>query len=245
MKHINTWLRTLLCVVLTAVLLSAAAMPALAVGNSSTLATSGSRYVVTASGLNVRAGAGMQYSVVTVAVRGTQVTYISNLRGWWYVRLNNGTTGYVDKQYLTPVNATKTGNYTVTASILLMRSRPNTGSSRVGKLNRGTNVYVSDLNGDWGYVTYNGTSGWVALKYLSASSGTPKVATKVTAGSVYTVIANALNVRRAASAGSTRLDTIKNGTTVRVSQVTGNWAYVTYTKNGKVKQGWVSTNYLG
>ena len=148
MKHFATWLRTLLCAALVAALMSATAMPALAVGQSTTLATSGSRYIVTASGLNVRAGAGMGYSVITVAPRGTSVTYISNSRGWWYVRLSNGTTGYVDKQYLTPASASDTGTYTVTASVLLVRARPNTSGKRVGRLTKGTNVYVSQLNGD-------------------------------------------------------------------------------------------------
>ena len=187
----------------------------------------------------------MQYSVITVATRGTKMTYLSSNRGWWYVRLSNGTTGYVDKQFLTPASASKTGSYSVTASILLVRAEPNTNAKRVGKLTKGTNVYVSRLNGDWGYITYNGTSGWVALKYLSTSSGSATPAASVKSGNVYTVIADALNVRRSASASSTRLDTIKKGTSVRVTQVSGNWAYVTYSKNSKIRQGWVSTSYLG
>lgn len=245
MKHFIKWIRTLACVALVVVLMSAAALPALAVGQSSTLATSGSRYIVTASGLNVRSGAGMRYSVITVAPRGTQVTYISNNNGWWYVRLASGTTGYVDKQFLTPVSASDTGAYTVTASVLLMRNRPNTSGRRVGKLMKGTNVYVTQLNGDWGYVSYNGVSGWVALRYLKATSGSVKPASKISTGNVYTVIANALNVRKSASSHATRLDTISGGTSVRVNQVSSGWAYVTYTKNGRVKQGWVSTSYLG
>ena len=245
MRQINRWIRTFLCALLTVVLL-ASAVPALAVGQSSTLATSGSQYIVNASGLNVRSGAGMQYSVVKVASRGTKLTYVSSLNGWWYVRLSNGTTGYVDKQFLTPVSASSTGNYTVTASTLLVRAQPNTNAKRVGKLSKGTNVYVSRLNGDWGYISYNGTTGWVALKYLSTSSGgSASAAANVKSGNVYTVIAKALNVRRSASASSTRLDTISSGTSVRVTQVSGKWAYITYTKNGKARQGWVSTSYLG
>ncbi len=245
MKHIATWMRTLLCAALIAVLMSAAALPALAVGQSTTLATSGSKYIVTASGLNVRSGAGMGFSVIAVAPRGATVTYISNSRGWWYVRLSSGTTGYVDKQYLTPVTAAETGTYSVTASVLLVRARPNTSGKRVGRLTKGTNVYVSQLNGDWGYISHNGTNGWVALRYLKATGGSVQPATNITAGSVYTVIAEALNVRAGASSGATRQDVITSGTSVRVSQVSNGWAYVSYTKNGKTRQGWVSTRYLG
>ena len=151
MKHVNTWLKTLVCVVLTAVLISTAAMPALAVSGSSTLASSGSVYVVTARAVNVRAGAGTKYTVVNIVTHGDKVTYLSSYNGWWYVRLSNGSTGYVDKQFFSPVSSTKTGTYTVKANILLLRSKPNTNSSRVAKIKRGTKLYISDLNGDWGY----------------------------------------------------------------------------------------------
>lgn len=231
----------MLCALL-AVLLLALSVPAMAVSGSSTLADSGEKYVVTASSLNMRAGAGTDYQVIEHLHRGTEVTYLSSKNGWWRVRLSDGTSGYVDKQYLTPSNADETGSYTVSATLLAMRAEPKTKSKRVAKLARGTVVYVSQLNGDWGYVSYNGQHGWVAIKYLK-KGGAYASAASIKSGSTYTVICDTLNVRK--RAGGRRIDTIKSGTSVRVTSVSNGWAYVSYSKGGRVREGWVSTQYLG
>ena len=237
-------MKKLACLLLILGTLWASASPALAVSGSSTLASSGAKYVVTASALNVRSGAGKSYSVIATAYRGKEVTFISSKNGWWYVRLANGTKGYVDKQYLTPVSATETGSYTVTVSTLLMRATPNTKSRRVGKLSKGTVVNVTELNGDWGYVTCNGTKGWVAIKYLAKSSANASGAAIAVGGS-YTVTADILNVRKRGSTSAARIGKLKKGEAVRVSQISGSWAYVSYTSGGVIRQGWVSAKYLG
>ena len=189
----------------------------------------------------MRAGAGTEYLVIKHLRRGTKVTYLSTKSGWWRVRLSDGTTGYVDKQYLTSVSADQSGSYTVSAARLSLRATPNTKSKRLATLTRGTVLYVSKLNGDWGYVTHGGQSGWVAMKYLKKGGETK--AADVKAGSTYTVMCETLNVRRRAN--GTRIDTLKQGTTVRVTRVSGDWAYVSYSKRGRVKEGWVSVKYLG
>lgn len=230
-------------IVLAAVLCTAA-VPAFAVSGSSTLAKSGEQYIVTASSLNVRAGAGMGYSVLTRAPRGSSVTYISQSRGWWYVRLSNGTTGYVDKQYLTRTAVNNTGLYTVTVDKLLIRAEPKTTAKRLGNLKKGTTVSVSHLNGDWGYVSVDGKTGWVALKYLK-KGGTATSAASVSTGNTYVVIADKLNVRSRASSSASRIDVISSGTSVRVTKKSGDWAYVSYMSGSKIKEGWVSVKYLG
>ena len=242
MNRIAVRARRLMCALLVALTLCASLpMTALAVSGSSTLADSGDQYIVTANSLNMRAGAGKDYLVIKHLRRGTKVTYVSEKNGWWRVRLAGGTTGYVDKQYLTPVSADQSGSYTVSVSKLCMRATPNTKSRRLAKLSRGTVLYVSKLNGDWGYVTHGGQSGWVAMKYLTKGGETK--AADVKAGNTYTVMCETLNVRRRAN--GTRIDTLKQGATVRVSRVSGDWAYVSYSKGGRVKEGWVSVKYLG
>jgi N-acetylmuramoyl-L-alanine amidase len=68
---------------------------------------------------------------------------------------------------------------------------------------------------------------------LQASASTKSVGT-------YSVNATALNVRKAASASSASLGTLKHGTKVSVSKWSGNWAYMA---SGKLK-GYVSGTYL-
>lgn len=242
MKRITVCARRIVCALLVALTLGASwSAPALAVSGSSTLASSGDQYVVTARSLNMRAGAGMEYLVIRHLRRGTKVTFLSTKSGWWRVRLSDGTTGYVDKQYLTSVNADQSGSYTVSASRLSLRAMPTTNSKRLALLARGTVLNVSQLNGDWGYVTHGGQSGWVAMKYLKKGGETK--AADVKAGSTYTVTCDRLNVR--GRANGTRIDTLRQGATVRVSSVSGDWAYVFYTRNSRVKEGWVSVKYLG
>ena len=98
MKHIATWMRTLLCAALVVVLVSAA-MPALAVGQSTTLATSGSKYIVTASGLNVRSGAGMKYPILNSYAPGTPVTILTPGAEWDFVKIG-GLYGYMMEQFI-------------------------------------------------------------------------------------------------------------------------------------------------
>ncbi|MBR0464299.1 MAG: SH3 domain-containing protein [Clostridia bacterium] len=238
MKTTSRWIRALVCLVLALTLCATAVAPAMAVGQSSTLATSGGTYYVNCSGLNLRSGASMGNNIIGVLGRGTKVTYSSSKNGWWYVSTPKGY-GYVDKQYLAPSTQSSSGTYYVTATTLNIRSKPNTGSSIVGHLSHGSSVSVTKLNGDWGQIS---SGGWVALRYLSKSSQ-GKVTIK--SGSTYRVKASALNVRASASTSGGKLDIISRNTSVYVQKTSGGWAYVRYTKSGKTKYGWVSSSYLG
>ncbi len=95
------------------------------------------------------------------------MTYLSSENGWWLVKFSNGATGYVDKQYLSPMSAASTGKYYVIASRLNARTGPSTSSRIIGALRYGSVVTVEKLNGDWAYVSYKGYHGWVATQYLS------------------------------------------------------------------------------
>ena len=146
-------------------LIGLSAVPALAVGQSTTLANSGDRYYTTTA-LNYRsspANLGASNRIGTFP-GGTAVTYQRNQNGWWYVTSSRGN-GWVDKQYLTRYNARYTGTYRTTAA-LNVRSFPSTNSYRRGVLARGARIRVLQLNGDWCRINYRGYTGWVASKYL-------------------------------------------------------------------------------
>ncbi|MBQ8955274.1 MAG: SH3 domain-containing protein, partial [Clostridia bacterium] len=65
--------------------------------------------------------------------------------------------------------------------------------------------------------------------------------TTIAAGGTYRVTASRLNVRSSASSSSAIKGTLASGTSVTVTRLSGNWAYVTY-RGG---EGWVYTSYLG
>ena len=225
--------RTVVCLVLAVMLLMA----------SAALADVGDRYRVTASRLNVRYGAGTEYSVRTVVSNGEIVKYQSAVGNWWKVQLPDNSEGYVDSKYLTFQGSVQgTGYYTVTAKILNIRASASQSSGVVGGVDYGTKVYVSQTNGNWGYIGINGVYGWVSMSYLKAESPPTK---DLTVGKAYKVSGGSVNVRSGAGTSYSQLDSISEGTAVIIAKKSGNWAYVGYVSGGYVKQGWVSMTYIG
>lgn len=231
---------------LLAVLLIGQAMPAFAVGQSSSLAKKGNQYIVTAKKLNCRYGPGMGYGVVAIFEKGTRLTYYGNNDGWWKVISSNGTAGYVDRQYLTPVTVEKKGNYFVTATSLNIRKQPKMSAGVRGTVKKGTIVTVSKQNGDWGYVSAGASvQGWAALKYLSKSQSASAANTaKPSTKKMYEVVADVLNVRSGSSTRARKIDTIRYGEDCYILALDGNWGRIVYKEKGKYAYGWVNLDYL-
>lgn len=60
----------------------------------------------------------------------------------------------------------KTGKYKIDVnSSLNVRSGPGSAYSKIGSLYNGTEVTVTEVSGDWGKMTYKGTTGWISLMY--------------------------------------------------------------------------------
>ena len=58
---------------------------------------------VTASSVNLRSGAGTGFSILTTLTKNTEFTFISETvynNGWYHIRLDNGTEGYISKDYI-------------------------------------------------------------------------------------------------------------------------------------------------
>ena len=164
MKAMN-WVKRIVCVMLVCMMLVATALPAMAVGHSSTLAKKGDKYYVIARALNVRTSAEMDNNVKTSIKRGKKVEFRYEKNGWWYVRYGSGKYGFVDKQYLTRANVRKKGTYRTTG-YLNVRSFPRDDAKIRGTLKKGAKIKILQLNGDWCRINYKGKEGWVAAKYL-------------------------------------------------------------------------------
>ena len=72
--------------------------------------------------------------------------------------------GFATPDYDNARTGYETGRYQTT-SIMNFRSSPDTSSSAICKIPSGTIVEVTDISGTWGYLTYNGESGWMSLEY--------------------------------------------------------------------------------
>ena len=161
----RNWFRKALILTMVVMTLLSTTVSALAVGQSSTLAKKGDRYIVYCNKLNFRNGASMSSRILRTLRKGTYVTFIKNVRGWWYVRLSNGSKGYVDKQFLTPRHVPRPAYYT-TLSKVSMRNKPRSSGTRIRIIPKDTRVKVTAVNGDWGKAVYGGDTGWIALKYV-------------------------------------------------------------------------------
>lgn len=118
------------------------------------------------------------------------------------------------------------------SSSLNIRSGAGTSYSKVTSLAKGTYVIVDKYSSNgWYHINYKGKSGWASSSYLSKVNTTKRT--------VNTQSTN-LNMRKSASASSSKVTSVPKGATVYVIKTSGNWSYGVY--NGYV--GWMSSTYL-
>lgn len=136
--------------------------------------------VSTSSGaLNIRSGAGTNYSVVTTIAKGKEVE-ITGESGSWYKINYNGQSGYVSKDYITiksnwttenkPSTSYKKGTVINVSTSLNVRTGASTSSSVVGYLLNGTVVQVTGETNGWYKIIFSSTvgdkEGYVSGQYL-------------------------------------------------------------------------------
>ena len=144
--------------------------PCVSVSDNITLSASKSTGIVTARSLNVRKGAGTNYSVITSIKKNTTVTILSTKNGWYNVELPNGKKGWVSKEYVSiksnSSTASKTG--TVTARSLNVRKGAGTKYSVIASIKKNTKVTILGSKNNWYKVQLsNGKTGWVYKKYVA------------------------------------------------------------------------------
>lgn len=111
-----------------------------------------------------------------------------NFQGYIYILdsdSNSSNEGGTPAQPL-PTDNYSLGTYQVNVSSTLnMRSGAGTGYSTVESVPNGARLVVTDIDSDssyvWGYTSYNGTSGWVALSYCDYISSSSEEETQATA----------------------------------------------------------------
>ena len=98
------------------------------------------------------------------------------------------------------VNDEKSGIYNITYSAgMRLRSGPGTGYKSLDVIPAGTDIFVTEISGDWGYTYYNGQLGWVCLPtYTRRKSDLPQFlvdtyeGSSVTSRKGYTSLASAV-----------------------------------------------------
>jgi len=115
--------------------------------------------------LNVRSGPGTGYSRIGSLRKGTQVTILETLNGWY--KISSGSlVGYVSAQYIS-TDGTVAQQGLVIAGPLNVRSGPGTNYSRIGSLKQGASVTINSSANGWYHITCGSLSGYVSAQYVS------------------------------------------------------------------------------
>ena len=193
---------------------------------------------------------------------GTQVTVTARTKDWVYVTVStNGAKGWMMEKFLTDK---KPGSGTATETLppvtentpmwiatgntgkLNLRAKADTNSTSLGKYPNGTQVTVHSRTNTWAYVTVDGKTGYMMLKFLTATQPavtTPPVSPAPSgAYSMWIQTGNPqrLHLRAKPSTSAASLGLYSNGTEVTVMATTGAWAYVTV----KGKTGYMMLKFL-
>ncbi|MBD8006811.1 D-alanyl-D-alanine carboxypeptidase family protein [Bacillus norwichensis] len=139
-------------------------------------------YVVTASTLNVRTGNSTKYKRLGYLKKNEQINVTGTTSNNWYRITFKGKTGYVSGAYLkaapkkkTPANDGKiikaSGEYTVTASTLNVRSGASIKHKKIGSLRLGSRINVTGTTSNaWYRFNYKGRAGYVSGSYIKKTN---------------------------------------------------------------------------
>ena len=116
----------------------------------------------------------------------------------------------------------------ITADRLNVRAEASTSASVLGKLSQNETVTLEAKTGGWYQISFNGQKGYISSDYVKVL----KTEAKVTA--------DKLNVRAEASTSGKVLGQLSQGTTVTVTQKSGDWCTIEY--QGGIA--YVSAQYL-
>lgn len=137
---------------------------------------------VIAETLNVRSGARTDRPIITKIIKGTKVSILDTLSGWYKVKLPTNQVGWVSVDYIkvdktstttgvtnnkpnTQPTASKIG--TVTTDGLNVRSGAGINHGVITKVNKGAQVTLLETKGDWYKVKLtDGKTGWVNKSYI-------------------------------------------------------------------------------
>jgi len=211
--------------------------------------------IITASALNVRTGAGTNYSKITLAYKDDKVEILSSANGWYNIRLSNGKTGWASGDYIVKGDSSSSntqvsqGKAKVTASSLNVRKGPSTSYSRIGSLSNGQIVEILEKSETWSKIkASSGLTGWVSNSYLTSNINNVNENTEIPTnneGQVSQgkamVTASSLNVRKGPSTSYSRIGSLSSGQIVEILEKSGTWSKI---KASNGLTGWVANSYL-
>jgi len=125
-------------------------------------------YIVTATNLNVRSGNSTNYEKIGTIANGNTIKAIGKTSNNWYKFNYNNQEAYVSGIHLKPKLDKE--SYTVTATMLNVRSSNSLSASLIGRLPHGSQVEIIEKHKyNWVEIDYQGQKGFVSDRFLKAN----------------------------------------------------------------------------
>lgn len=204
---------------------------------------------VTGTILHLREGPGLSYPIITTLEEGDDLTSIGHQDDWIQVQTGDYE-GWVASWLTTSTNIVKTAEKTVISQVdrLNIRTEPDLSSAVLGQLSTGNQATFIQESGEWAKINFNGLIGWVATSYVTINettikpteTTTEKTVTSNNEDTTFTVLVEALNVRKKPDLTSKKIGTVSSGQSFKVLAREHNWVQIQY--NDK-KAGWVYSFY--
>ena len=238
-------------------------------GDSTTTETVQTGTVKVSNSLNVRSGAGTNYSVLGSLSNGAKVEIVGTSGSWYKIKYGSGY-GYVSKDYVTVSsssnnsssnsgssnsgssnNTTTTPSTSTTGTIkvnnaLNVRSGAGTSYSVIGSLKNGATVEIVETSGSWYKIKYGSGYGYVSKDYVTVSSSNNNSSSNSTTTTPSTSttgtikVNDTLNVRSGAGTSYSVIGSLKNGATIEIVETVNSWYKIKF-NNG---YGYVSKDYV-
>lgn len=187
--------------------------------------SAGDTVTVTAATLNVRKGAGTNFTRAGHLNEGAKAEILEVNGSWGRTKDGWICLNYV--KLLSRGGLSQGDSAKVTAGTLNIRSGAGTDQDIVGSYRSGDMVKILEVNGNW----VKTDKGWISASYLR-----PVASATAAPGSIVKVTAQMLNIRKGAGTGYPKAGTYKAGDRVVILEVSGNW--------GRTKDGWISLSYV-
>ena len=102
-------------------------------------------------------------------IPGATKVKVTSVTGIWGQVSYGGKTGWISLEYATPESSIartyKTGVYRVNTTMSVMKTAG--GTTKLKTVNAGTVLNVTSVNGEWGKVNFNGSTGWIELSFCT------------------------------------------------------------------------------
>ena len=213
-------------------------------------------YTVTGTareGLELRVDPTIACSTFGPIPEGASIVVTAIVNDWGYTNYN-GHYGWANlaylKKWVAPVTPTTDSYYVMVYDTeregLALKSAPDINSSRYQMIPEDVILYIDSVSSNgWGHTTFNGFSGWVALRYTRIMGSYPTAAP--TGGwitpryyTVYNTEGEGLELRSMPTVESSSFGPVPEGTSLNVQAIKGDWAYTSYNGNN----GWCNLAHL-